>query len=88
MQGLAAEILLRNLPLELDAVGSVLCHGPSSSESPAARSITENHPVRPEGPTPIEGQFGNDDVIAAVAPLNEDSADGKSRRPLRSRRPQ
>ncbi|ESY79422.1 transposase [Mesorhizobium sp. LNHC221B00] len=29
--------------------------------------------------------FGNDDVIAAVAPLNEDSADGKSRRPLRSR---
>jgi hypothetical protein len=33
-------------------VGSMLCHGPSSSESPAARSIVESQPVRPEGPTP------------------------------------
>ncbi|MER8492653.1 hypothetical protein NKH53_31310, partial [Mesorhizobium australicum] len=34
-----------------------LCHGPSSSESPAARSITENHPVRPAGPTLLWGEF-------------------------------
>ena len=33
----------------------MLCNGPSSSESPAARSIAESHPVRPEGPTPIRG---------------------------------
>ncbi|MET4529428.1 hypothetical protein, partial [Bradyrhizobium sp. JR18.2] len=50
---LAAQILLRHLPFELDAVGSVLCHGPSSSESPAVRSITESQPVPPGGPTPI-----------------------------------
>jgi hypothetical protein len=52
VQRLAAQILLLHLPFELDAVGSMLCHRPSSSESPAARSIVENHPVRPEGPTP------------------------------------
>ncbi len=37
--------------------------------------------VRARGESP-----GNDDVIAAVAPLNKDSTDGRSRRPLRSRR--
>lgn len=40
------------------------------------------------GPVFSRKGFGNDDVIAAVAPLNENPADGKSRRPLRSRRPQ
>jgi hypothetical protein len=45
------------LPFELDAVGSMLCHGPSFSESPAARSIAESQPVHPEGPTPLGGQY-------------------------------
>jgi hypothetical protein len=44
---LATKILLRHPPLELDTVGSVLCHGPSSSESPPSRSIAENYPVGP-----------------------------------------
>jgi hypothetical protein len=35
-------------------VGSVSCHGPSSSEDPAPRSTSETRPVRPEGPTPTE----------------------------------
>lgn len=52
VQRLAAKILLADLLLEFDAVGSVSCDGPSSSESPAARSITESRLVRPEGPTP------------------------------------
>ena len=56
-QGLAPEILLADLSLEFDAVGSMLCHGPSSSESPAARSITESRLVRPEGPTPPMAWF-------------------------------
>jgi hypothetical protein len=39
-------------------MGSVLCHVPSSSESPASRSIAETYPVWPEGPTPDGGLFG------------------------------
>ncbi|MER9191415.1 hypothetical protein [Mesorhizobium australicum] len=54
LQGLAAEILLRNLPLEHDAVGSVLCHGHSSSESPAARSTPHLGEISP-GIDSLEG---------------------------------
>jgi hypothetical protein len=35
VQRLAGDVILRDLPLELDAVGTVLGHGLSSSESPA-----------------------------------------------------
>ena len=48
MQGLAAEILLRNLPLELDAVGSVLCHGPLKARRPG--QLLETIPSGPRGP--------------------------------------
>ena len=49
---LAAQIFLGNLLIELDAVGSVLCHGPSSPESSAAGLIAQSHSVRSERPTP------------------------------------
>ncbi|MBM9595936.1 hypothetical protein [Roseitranquillus sediminis] len=55
VQGLAGQALLRDLPLELDAVGSVLCHGFRPSKARRTRSILSAPTVRPQGPTPIGG---------------------------------
>jgi NADPH:quinone reductase-like Zn-dependent oxidoreductase len=49
----ASQILLRDLTLKFDAVGSILGHELSSFESPACWSNVKSSPVRPEGPTPI-----------------------------------
>ena len=51
---LAVQKLLCDLTLELNAMGSVSCHG-LFSKSPANRSIQLCFPVRPKGPTPIGG---------------------------------
>jgi hypothetical protein len=47
MQGLAGKILLRDLPFELDAVGSVFCHGFHPSK---ARDAGQFVPLQPSGP--------------------------------------
>ena len=52
VQRLAGEILLKDLGLENDAVGSVLCHGRRTFECPTQRSNQFNPTVRPLGPTP------------------------------------
>src|SRR6202007_2921740 len=56
VKGLPCQELLSDLALELDAVRAVLGHGLPSLESPARRSILSRPIVRPQGPTPIEGQ--------------------------------
>jgi hypothetical protein len=55
VQRLAGKKLLRDLTLELEAVGAVPGFGLSSFENPAARSIAKLDLVRPEGPTPSLG---------------------------------
>ena len=57
VQCLAAQEFLSDLSLELNAVGSVLCHGLLSFESPASRSIHSRPPVRLKGPTPASRHF-------------------------------
>lgn len=52
MEGLATQELLCHLPLELDAVGSALGHGPRSFESPVPRSILVRQYVQVQGATP------------------------------------
>lgn len=48
---------------------------------PGRRSNQRPEYVRPEGPSPDRRPiFAHDDVIAVVAPLKEDFADGRSRR--------
>lgn len=44
-----------------------------------ARSLDHRGRVRPKFGRRLGGSFGNDDVIAVVAPLNENSVDGSSR---------
>src|SRR6185437_16861518 len=56
MKGLAAQELLSDLALELDAVRAMLRHGLPSFESPAQRSIPACPTVRPKGPTPTSGE--------------------------------
>ncbi|BBB12895.1 bacteriophage abortive infection AbiH family protein [Sphingopyxis sp. FD7] len=53
---LAVQKLLCDLTLELNAMGSVSCHG-LFSKSPANRSIQLCFPVRPKGPTPEGGAY-------------------------------
>ena len=55
VQCLASKELLCDLTLKFDAMGSVLCHGLSSLESPACRSIAKPTLVHRKGPTPIWG---------------------------------
>ena len=55
VQGLAGQELLRDQPLELDAVGSVSCHGFHPPKAQITRSIRSAPTVRPEGPNPIGG---------------------------------
>ena len=50
MQGLAGQELLRDLALELDAVGAVLGHGLSSFESPAEGQFLLAQLSAPRGP--------------------------------------
>ena len=57
VQGVAGEELLRDLPLELDAMGSVSCHGFHPSKARRTRSTHSASTVRPEGPTPNPDQF-------------------------------
>lgn len=56
MKRLTREVLLDDLPLELEAVGSVLSRHRLFSESPTPGSNNLIPRVRPKGPTPIRGQ--------------------------------
>ena len=72
VQGLAAQVFLRHLTLELDAVGPVSRHGLPSFETPAPRSNHSSSPVCLQGPTPIRGRFQADlhfarNYLAALA---------------------
>ena len=60
-----AKILLHDLTLELDAVGSVLGHGLSSFESPAPRSIPKLDLSTPRGP--LHFWMGPPDGVQAPA---------------------
>ena len=56
VKGLASEIFLSNLSLELNTVGSVLGHGFHPLKAQRSRSIPNVQPVHPQGRTPIRGQ--------------------------------
>src|SRR3546814_7032290 len=51
VQRLAGEKLLRDLPLELDAMGTVSCHGLHSPKARPTRSNPQSRPVHPQGRT-------------------------------------
>jgi hypothetical protein len=53
----ASQKLLRDLTLKFDAVRAIPDHELSSFESPACRSNVKSAHVRPQGPTPLPGQF-------------------------------
>ena len=53
----ADEKFLGDLTFKFNAVGSIPSHKLSSFESPAYRSILYSASVRPQGPTPIWGQY-------------------------------
>ena len=57
VKGLASEIFLSNLSLELNTVGSVLGHGFHPLKAQRSRSIPNVQPVHPQGRTPIGGQY-------------------------------
>ena len=80
MKGLAGEELLRNLTLELDAVGAVLGHGFHPLKARHTRSIPCASPVRARGRTP-EQRSGLSPAVVALRPqmaigLGVDEADG------------
>src|SRR5260221_4741717 len=56
MQRLAGDELLRDLPFERDAGGTMLGHGFHPLKAQHQWSIQTLHPVHPEGRTPIRGQ--------------------------------
>ena len=57
MKRLTPEVLLDDLPLELEAVGSVLSRHRLFSRSPTPGSNNLIPRVRPKGPTPAPGHF-------------------------------
>jgi hypothetical protein len=57
MQRLPGNELLGNLALELDAVGTVLGHGLHPSKARSTLLNYRSSLVRPQGRTPIGGQF-------------------------------
>ena len=54
VQGLAGEILLRHLALELDWVAAVLAHGLSPRKPGPDSPILKTSPVHPQGCTPTD----------------------------------
>src|SRR3546814_2123068 len=56
VQRLAGEKLLRDLPLELDAMGTVSCHGLHSPKARPTRLNPQSRPVHPQGRTPRWGE--------------------------------
>ena len=59
VKGLASEIFLSNLSLELNTVGSVLGHGFHPLKAQHSRSIPNVQPVHPQGRTPDQQQSVN-----------------------------
>src|SRR3546814_13858414 len=56
VQRLAGENLLRDLPLELDAMGTVSCHGLPSPKARPTRSHPQSLPVPPQRRPPPRGE--------------------------------
>jgi hypothetical protein len=58
VQGFPRNELLRDLPLELDAVRAMLGHGFHPSKAQLTLSKQKPQPVRPKGRTPKDGVIG------------------------------